>query len=186
MGTTIEHVATKQQMYQLLAAGKLGNTIPQYFNIAAWGQAPYAPYWGIRSLTPGGPCFLNVPFMQVESIVAKHYLPGTYNISMMVDQITTVTGWWEIFDAPYGLYIYGIEYPQRGTSWRELMPTQGKGYSGVVARQLLRRHLNANSLDDIDELLTTYPGHVIEFSTLKNCLGTLEHRNHIIWEVRDY
>ena len=180
-------ISNKQQMYQLLAAGKLGNTIPQYFDVAAWfGVAPAIKWWGIRSLVPGGPCFLNVPFLSVPQIVTQHYAPGTYNISMMVDQVAVVTGWWEVWDSPYGTYIYGMEYPQRGTSWRELMPSLGKGFTGIAARQLLRRHLNANSFDDIEELLTLYPNHVIEFSTTENCLGTLQHRNHIVWEVRDY
>jgi hypothetical protein len=180
-------IKTKQQMYELLAAGRLGNTVPQYFDLPTFfANAGSIRYWGIRSLTPGGPCHLNVNAYLVPSIIRQEYIPGTYNISMMVDQIYTVTAWLEIWDSPTGLVVYGIEYPPRGTSWRKDMPSMGKQYEGIAAHMLLRKHLNPNSYSDVMDMLDTYPNHIVELSALENCLGTVPHRNHITCEVRDY
>jgi hypothetical protein len=58
-----EPVATKAQMYRLLAAGRFGNTTPQFFSVEDWKASPDAaryPTWGVRTLTPGGPCRFDV------------------------------------------------------------------------------------------------------------------------------
>ncbi len=187
-------VTSKQDMYRRLAAGEFGSTIPQYFDVCDWQRhrdsARYA-YWGVRTLTPGGPCRLNchrdhVPFWAFEYERAGHAV----NISMMVDKVATVTAWLEAWDSPAGLVVEGIEYPdtEDGWTWRNSMPmpSRRQAWGGTAARMVLARHLNANSLDDVRELLERFPGHVIELSTLDRCIGTVPHRNHVTWEVRSY
>jgi hypothetical protein len=57
--------------------------------------------------------------------------------------------------------------------------------SGMVAKGLLDTFMDANSRAWADELLETYPGHVIEFSSFSRKLG-LFGWNTLFWEVRYY
>ena len=66
-------ITTKRRMHALLAAGAFGNTLPQFFTVADWSNAPDAQRysaWGVRTLTPGGPCRLNCPRNEVAATAA--------------------------------------------------------------------------------------------------------------------
>ena len=105
---------------------------------------------------------------------------------MMVDRVATVTLWADIWDSPTGLVVYGIEYPDTSRlTWRTGMPTLGRHWDGIAARHLAR-HLNPNSLEDLAAVFVQWPGHVCELSALDRCLGTVPHRNAVVWEVRLY
>lgn len=178
----------KADMYRRLTRGEFGNTIPQYFTVAEWERdaPPYAA-WGVRTLVPGGPCRLYCPRDEVRQTAERpEFAAAGVNISMMVDAIAGVTLWAEVWDSPAGLVVYGIEYPPRGASWRAEMPRRGRHWEGTAARVLLRRHLNPNSLTDLDTLRDVFPGHVYEFSAVDRCIGTVPHRNAVVWEVRNY
>lgn len=183
-------ITNKAQMYAMLAQGLLGNTLPQYFSVDEWrasGQADRYDWWGVRTLVPGGPCFLNCHRDDVEATALRpEYAAAGVNISAMVDRVCTVTMWAEVQRLPGGLYTYVLEYPPKEGSWRKLMPAGGKGYQGTAARLLLERHLNANALGDLYDLLNKYDGHVVEFSAIDICMGRLPGRNMIVWEVRNY
>lgn len=180
-------IQSKAEMYRLLSAGQLGNTIPQYFTVADWvasGDDRRYGFWGVRSQVPGGPCRLYCPAAEVAATAES--FGCAFNISMMIDAVTTVTLWADIWESPTGLVVYGIEYPQRGGSWRKLMPVEGKHWHGTAAKMILRKHLNANSLADVTELLEMYDGHVLELSATEECIGNVPHRNHTTWEIRSY
>lgn len=193
-GMTRAPVRTKAEMYRRLCAGEFGNTIPQWFDVCDWqrhGDSAKYAFWGVRTLTPGGPCRLNchrddVPFWALEYERAGHRV----NISMMVDRVATVTAWLEAWDGPTGLVVEGIECPDtaNGWTWRNSMPDPAKrrAWHGTAARMVLARHLNANSLDDLCVLLGHFPGHVVELSALDRCIGNCPHRNGVVWEVRSY
>ncbi len=175
-------VGDKDTMYRMLAAGEFGNTIPQYFDYQEWidNADLRLELWGVRSMVPGGPCRLYCPTNEVQETCRT--IGDRYNISPMIDNRYSITLWAEVWESPSGLVAYGIEYP-RG-SWRKLMPTEGEQWEGITARAMLRKHLNANSLEDLRELLDKYPSHVVELSVAEECFGTVPHRNHIVWEVR--
>lgn len=182
-------IATKAQMYPLLASGALGNTIPQYFGLHDWRfSKDFLKYdtWGVRTLKPGGPCKLYCPRNEVAKTVLEFNQPC--NISCMIDAVTTVTAWLEVWDSPLGLVVEGVEYPERGLGWRQGMPdpTRRKSWTGVQARMILRKHLNANSLEDLELLLSSYPDHVVELSACEDCFGTVPGRNAVTWEARLY
>jgi len=183
-------ITNKRDMYRLLTAGSLGNTIPQWFDVSEWERSADAgryPLWGVRSLVPGGPCRLNCPAAEVRATAERpEFQRAGVNVSAMVDAVTVVTAWLEVYDSPTGLVVYGIEYPPRGVSWREWMPTRGRHWEGTAARMVLRKHLNPNSLDDLSTVLDRWPGHVVELSAVEGCFGTVPGRNGIVWEVRNY
>lgn len=181
-------VSSKQQMYQMLSAGLFGNTTKQWYDVATWkAEAPEYHYWGVRTLQPGGPCRLFCPCDEVEVTCRQPtFVAAGINISMMIDTITNVTLWAEVYESDTGLVVYGMEYPPKKGSWRLLMPSQGRHWYGLEAKMLLRKHLWPSSLSDLEELLEKYDGHVVEFSACEDAVGVLKDRNGVVWEVRAY
>lgn len=180
-------ITSKQQMYDLLSSNRLGNTIPQYACLQDWeasGEHLVFPYWGVRTRVPGGPCRLNCPSEEVGATIESFRL-HVPNISVMISSIGRVTWLGEVWDSPGGLICSGVEHPPHVHDWRTLMRHPSL-WEGVRARKLLREHLNPNSYSDVMELLEEYPEHVVEFSVLDRCYGTIPHRNAITWEVRLY
>jgi hypothetical protein len=185
-----EAVTTKARMYHLLHGGAFGNTIRQYFDVREWlasGEPERCPFWGVRTMTPGGPCRLYCPTGEVAETAREFGWAGNaVNISAMIDAFCTVTMWADVFEGEAGLSVYGVEYPGRGANWRRDMPTRGRQFTGVNARMVLCRHLNPSSLADLDVVLERFPGHVVELSAIDRCLGTIPGRNGVVWEVRRY
>lgn len=186
-------VSNKVDMYRRLAAGEFGNTIVQYFSVEAWTAAPESKsgLWGVRSSRwPMHPAAkLNCPADEVAEYAAKHFGDGV-NISMMVDATARVSAFLEVLRTPDGLVVEGVEYPKfwDGWNWRNSMndPTRRRAWKRLSAMALLDHHLNANSREDLDRLLDQYPDHIVELSALGRCVGTIPHRNAVVWEVRSY
>lgn len=185
-------IRSKSEMYEKLHKGEFGNTVPMWFNCVKWQESPeYHIYqwWGVRCLTPGGPCFLNVTRKDVARfcnvITVAEY---DYNISPMIDRVVNVTLWANIWDSPSGLVVEGIMNPPQTASWRDLMPDPNHyiRWERSAAVALLLNHLNPNSLDDLYILLDKYPEHVVELSATEQQFGTVPGRNAVIWEVRNY
>jgi len=179
-------ITNKSQMYSLLSAGLLGNTINQYFSVAEWKDSDEyhrIPMWGVRTLTPGGPCRLYCPRDEVEATV-QSFQPHEVNISCMIDAICRVNLMADIFMGDYGLEVYGMLYPPPQANWRRDMPSLGKTYRHMHARGVLSATLTPADIEDVSELLELYPDHVIELSACDRYLGRFPRRKGIIWEVR--
>jgi hypothetical protein len=58
--------------------------------------------------------------------------------------------------------------------------------TGLMARLLVRQAMTPASYEDWCGLIARYPGHVLEVSIYDRCLGDLQHRNALVWEVRRY
>ncbi len=183
-----QSVKTKAQMYAMIQAGVFGNIVPLWFNLNDWEQSPEFhryEFWGVRSQVPGGPCFLNCPRAEVRATFLRpDFQAAVPNISIMIDRILRVHLWADVYDSEQGLVLYGIEYPPPGGSWRQLMGPQGRQYGLLESRLLLRKHLNASSLSDLEALRDLYPGHVYELSVCDRNFGTIPGRNAVLWECR--
>lgn len=183
-------VTSKNRMYPLLASGAFGNTIAQYFSVGAWrasGDSERYPTWGVRTMTPGGPCRLYCPTAEVEATAADFESKGhSVNISQMIDATVNVTLYADVYEGERGVELHCVENPGKGASWREAMPRRGKRLTGLAAKMTLARHLNPSSLADLHALLEQYPGHVVELSACDRCIGTIPGRNAVVWEVRQY
>lgn len=186
---TREPLTTKADMYAALTAGRLGNTLPQYFDVRTWARdANHAVYklWGVRSMIPGGPGAMYLDFTATLGMLTRLTTDGVpFNVSPMVYDVTLMAN---VYPSVGGLYVHYVEFPPYGVSWRDLFGTPGvaKHATGIAACNLLKCHLNPNSYDDVAGLLDLYPDHVVEFSTTANCIGLLPHRNYVTWEVRKY
>jgi hypothetical protein len=183
-------ILTKNRMYDMLSSGRLGNTVPMYFSVASWEASDdHDRYdvWAVRSLVPGGPCRLYCPCDEVAGTASSpEFRRAGVNISIMIDALTTVTCYMDVYDTNSGLVVRAVEYPGRGASWRKEMPQRGTDHKGVTAALLLDRHLNGPSREDLRALLERFPGHVVELSACARCIGTVPGRNAVVWEVRRY
>lgn len=185
----VSDVTNKADMYKRLCAGEFGNTTSQYFSLGDWEASKEYPryeYWGIRSATTAGhpKTKMYVHRDDVRDYVLLHFLTGV-NISVMVDSVRRVTAFCNAIRTENGLLVEAVLDPERGVSWRKAMLSPVSFYR-TDAVTLLRSILNANSYDDVSDLLDRYPDHVVEFSALDSCFGLIPHRNHIVWEVRKY
>lgn len=187
-------VTAKTDMYRRLAAGEFGNTIPQFFSVEEWESHPDSrrfAMWGVRSAAKSmhPACRLNCPREEVAGYARRHFSDGP-NISMMVDAVAGILAWLEVWESPTGLVVEGIEHPKTwdGWNWRNSMrdTSRRKSWSGIAAKCVLARHLNPNSVADLMSLLDECPDHVVELSALDRCIGSIGHRNGIVWEVRSY
>lgn len=175
-------ITTKDEMYRLLAAGQLGNHIPQWFSLAEWRASGHTGEVGIRAMVPGGQFHDHIPADHVLEIC--NYLTKTgqrFNISPMFRD-ADILMCAEVCQAPL---LSAFWSPAR-IHYREALRVAGKMIYGVVANRILRHFLNENSYDDLMGLLEAYPGHAIELTCYNHCCGVLPHRNAIIWEVRQY
>ena len=71
-----------------------------------------------------------------------------------------------------------------GVGMREAL-LNSKHIEGIRAMLLLRQHLDTESMDTLERLLTEYPDSVVELSTYPFAVGVLG-SNTIFWEVRNY
>lgn len=186
-------VENKRDMYTRLLAGEFGNTLPQWFDIRDWLLDPqgYKKYerWGVRSLTANDPrARLDVPRDEVAPwIVTTGLVNDGYQLSAMVDQAGSVQAELQVMKGSEpGLYVEGNLAPIAGNGqWRNHMRTP-RVWEGTRGDVLLRSLLNDNSYDDVRGLLDLYPDHVVEFTVLDVCMGTVPGRNAVVWEVRSY
>lgn len=183
MSTPRNTISNKTDMYRLLSAGHLGNTLPMWGSVAEFEAVKLRPWktYGIRSKKPRGVFNAFVPYDEVAEVCRKR--ADDYVISPMVDDIAIVTLWANVYENESGLNVEYVTHPERGVSWREGMqhPTH---VVGINARMILKHHLNSASFDDLEILLGQYRGHVVELSALDRCIGTVSGRNAVIWEVR--
>jgi len=185
------NITNKKQMYEMLRAGKFGNTVPNFATLEGWAGSSWSlsTLFGIRSGVPSGPCFLNQLPENVPAIFRDMASDGFQpNISPMVDHMRTcMINVWEASDGLRVEYVPGLN---PGLTWRDAFRDSERCIvqraDGIAAHAILSNYLNPNSLTDLWELFYEYPYHVIELTTLDRCYGTYEHRNAVVWEVRNY
>ena len=181
-------VLSKRDMYARFMRGEFGNTYPHYATVAdaiagvGGYHAATQRAWNLRDMIPGGRFFRDVPYRDMVELVPT-YRDGCMIIPTVFDieEYRTLNGECTILDS--GLYVYSSTAPGY---MRESLAAGGVGHTGSAAKAVLDVYLNENSRDDMRELLTRYPDHVIEFTCYSKCFGTLPHRNTVIWEVRKY
>lgn len=190
-----EPITSKKRMYDLLVAGRLGNTVPQFFSTWDWQASEEyqrCEYWGVRGANKSGHpgCKMNLKREEILPHLKQFFPDGGYNISVMLERIPgmKITGWFEVVRDHRGLIVSGFLNPLDENPfrvWREAFkkPNQWKDMEGIG---ILKQYLNDCSYEDLQLLLSRYTGHVIEMSALNQCYGTMAHRNACVWEVRQY
>lgn len=89
----------------------------------------------------------------------------------------------EVQETSKGLYLH---YTFAKLPMREAFEVQSLDSFNLQAKHLIKGYMNQKSQDWLDHLLTTYPGHTVEFTCFTRCWGNLEGYNTVFWEVRNY
>lgn len=184
-------ITNKRQMYALLNAGRLGNTLPRWGSVGAWraaGVCDEFPAWGVQTATGGGgPYRLHCPTAEVQETCDRFTAAGHQVwISAMVQTRIGQRLMADVTRFPDGLFVRGIVNPTREAEWRRDMPVHARTYQRTAAKLLLDWALNENSRDDLEILLDRYPDHIVELTAYEKCYGTKQGRNAVTWEVRRY
>lgn len=181
-------ITEKKQMYRLLKEGRLGNTIPQYFDLDSWDSS-LVDLWGVRSNVAGGDkrMRLNVPVDQVKSYVEKNFKPGEFNLSPMIDKYAVLKA--NLVDTDKEPFVRSLHYciNKLILPWRQNFKHCGfHSNSRYQIDAILKHHCWPSSYDMLRELLEEFPYHVIEFTITDRAVGLMPQHNVIIWEIRYY
>ena len=177
-------ILNKQTMYALQRAGRLGNAPRSWANFQEMRDSGYTGNVWVRSLVIDRPFRLS----EVSPVVALTFLmqhsiePGQYTIGEAPSNSKrTVQG--ELMRCPGGYYLY---YTTLKKPMRPALEEGGRHAVGICALTIMQTMVDPASWDDIQELLDTYDGATIEFSSFSVPVGTMPTRNTLVWEVRHY
>lgn len=177
-------VTNKVDFYQRFYAGEFGNHGPMWKSLSDWRKSRYANPIAIRTVKIGGRCDYNIPRSEVESRTAEFIRQGWKELNwsaMAPTDRTIVQGEACLLPGGLSLYVSREKLPMR-----DALRVGGRQLNGVLAHALLRGACDPDSYDQLNHLLDSYDGHVVEFSTFECCWGVIDNRNTVIWEVRKY
>jgi len=179
-------IRSKQQMYQLMERGALGNSFRIWHNVEDLIQSGFDGPLGIRCAgVPGLPYFHRLTIEQVirkvEELKCFRCPIKIYEASQ--DEYITIQG--EICEID-GLLV--AELSRAKTHQRAALVAERITYYGLQVWDVLSRVglLTEVDLNDLHMLLDTYPNHVIEFTAYEILVGQLLGRSHVVWEIRFY
>ena len=182
---------TKLEMVDKLRRGHFGNTVrtwvtwfefqtdfDQVIALHHLGGLEGRDILRMRTKVPGGKFRDHVlPFTLCRTDFDTHYLSEA-----TPDKLTIIQG--EFCDlAGVGPYLHYSRDPTnmvaalRGPNTREAR--------GIVALEILRHEMDDAGFENLQNLRTEYPGHVIEFSVFSKGVGVRGWRS-CFWECRDY
>lgn len=195
-------ILTKDENYALCHAGGYGNRIRQWSSYKALRDSGYAEPVAVRvrmGSGGGGPSQFRVPQHEVEPLMKKWC--DQYGISLNQFEFTEMADSPRILQGEYrndvleidGRVVHGAflhtfktgPMPEALKAQR-LSPEGSLTAYGLRSDLIIRNAMTPSSYEDWQELLTRYPGHVLEVSVWEQCIGDLPHRNAIVWEVRYY
>lgn len=180
-------ITTKRQTYDLYTSGAFGNKGLLWNTQAELLSSGYTGLVVIRYKEPGSSfCRYDCPFDRVSDVVSYFNQQGA-NEELMVFQPATddtkllIQG--EVTRSENYLTLY---YSTEKVKMRDALRSSGQQVEGIRALMILKHFLTPSSYEDLWMLLEKYEDAVVEFSTWESCVGDLEGRNTIVWEVRNY
>lgn len=188
-------VTTKHDFVRRYLNCEFGNRPPTWGSLEEWqadyyrrADTPWSRISGsfhIRNRNVGGKMWYNVPAHTMVPwwrSAEYYYGVGNFYITQMAPpQHTIIQG--EAALMPGGLYLY---YSTLALPMRDALRESSHSIQGIMADSLLRQHMDQYSYIQFQELLESYPDHVIEFSVYSIDCGIIPNRNTIYWEIRAY
>ena len=174
-------VVTKKDFVRRFMANEFGNRGPTWDTLAEFTQSGYSGLLHIRNRKAGGPTYYNVHSAELLNIWLKYaHNPSEFYIAAMAPTDKTT------FQGEVTIGNCGVEltYSTVVAPMREALAKNTQISQGIMALSLMRHYMDPSSYDWAQELLVTYPGHIVEFSCYSVNWGTIPHRNTVIWEVR--
>lgn len=182
----MSEIRTKREFYRLWEAGVLGNKLRTWRD-PSFAYASGAPTLGLREVgASGGGKLSIVERADLLAEASKWNDEGRRYVicEAAPDRLATIQG--EVMRAETG-WAGTLGFVKDGKRMRESMRDGDLApMAGLAVLDLLRRHLDPNSLDDLYSLLDAYPDAVVELTSYSVAVGELPRRNTIFWEVRNY
>jgi hypothetical protein len=171
-------ITTKEQMYGMYQGGAFGNRLQSWSSVAEYLESNFDGLVVIRSKTPGGVCHYGLC-----RDMARQYLtiPGLVVSELADDKKLVLQG--EVMRTPLGLHLMYSTVPK---PMRQALQQQREFATGLTAKIILESRLDAQSFDELMDMLDKYEDHVVEFSTYSVDVGCCLRRNTVFWEVRAY
>jgi hypothetical protein len=192
----VNKILTKSMNYKLCHAGGYGNRIRQWPSYAALKSSDYKDQVAMRVRMGGGgggPSAFHIPQENVPGMMRLWC--DTYGISPDQFEFTEMADSPRILQGEYrndvvevdGCVVHGVfRHSFKSGPMPEALKAESFTSYGLKSDLLIRNAMTQASYEDWQELLTLYPGHVLEVSVWEQCIGDLPHRNAIVWEVRMY
>jgi hypothetical protein len=167
----------------------LGNKLRSWSNISDVPSAEEGLRIMVRSTVPGIPLPLtDATYAQVVKFLKHWKTPEALHFNECApDDEVLFQG--EVMRGYLGRMEFRGCFPKLGILQRMRDCLEGTCVNhmrGFEVTCMLRRYLSPAAYNDVEELLETYPDHVIELTAYLNDLGWARGRNVIIWEVRNY
>lgn len=186
-------VLTKTDFARRYKSGEFGNGSPTWDNpteflLGGVGEALDQLYH-LRNRVKGGPTYYDLERRELLRLWGSIANPDSYYVSAMCPtHLTIIQG--EVSQVAYGESYkpagIGLYYSTVAKPMRAALEEDARQVYGIEAVTILRHYFNARSYEWLQVLFDRYPGHVVEFTTLSTCWGTLPGFNVIFWEVRNY
>jgi len=179
-------IKNKIECYTLYESGFFGNKIRTWNTLQKVLDSNHQGTVSIRSKKISWKTKFNIPVQELPTLI-NYLKKQNINVSELTfnetppDHHLIFQG--EIMRTPNGLYFL---YSNEKAPMKIALRKQSKSITGIQTQNLLKAHLDPNSLNNIFELLDLFPNDIIEFSTFSINLGNIKGRNTIIWEVRGY
>jgi hypothetical protein len=183
------NINTKEQFVRLYQRGVFGNRAPTWDGWHDWciehlGKNKMELFH-IRNRVAGAKTWYDVPKFKMAdmwAIACEEFDSSQLYISAMAPTEQTILQG-EVQQTHRGLSLF---YSTIAKPMRPSLLEGGRQVYGLTAVQLLRQHMCSTSYDWLQELLTTYDGHIVEFSCYAVNWGTVPSVNTVWWEVRQY
>lgn len=168
----------KVQHYELYLKGVYGNKPLAWRNGAEMWESGYRGCCTVRGRTANSGCSIRQYGVPAEE--ARHS-EGFIN-ETMPDDFLLIQG--EFQQDIRHLYVHYSRI--KGISNQAALQGPGSEHAwGIKARRILQYFMDANSYGNVDRLLTSFQGAVVEFSTFSKPVGDFRW-NTVFWEVRNY
>ena len=177
----------KRDFLAAQAAGLTGNHLQTWATVTEYQASDFRRQVGLRSRIVGSRLnrFYIWPHEMddalAEAVSLDISIDSLYvNESPPQPEHVIIQG--EVTRNEHGLYIF---YSTAGEVMRVALKT-AVAVTGLKAKAILEYHMPAADLDDLYDIMDSYPESVIEFTIYDSKVGKIPNRRCLIWEVRNY
>lgn len=186
----METVNYKTHMYELYNAGVFGNRLRTWPTLKEMRLSGYTGKIGLRYSGPiTGPRPFRTNMTEREAldefgVWCARGVSSAYIVWCEAADPQRVVIQGDVKREPGGLHVL---YSRDKGDWRQAMKSASARTSctGIVAQLLLQHFMDPYSWEDLQVVLDRFDS-IIEFSVFDHDLGTIPHRNTVIWECRNY
>lgn len=181
-------ILTKKQMYALYESGAFGNHLRLWSDLDSFLKSDYQGSFTLRyrGTSPGYFGLYNITRETLQDRLSEAAKEKPLELARITvnesapDDRLLIQG-----EVQRGIYGLELTYSQEKVKMRIGMENPSFA-TGLKAVLILKHFMSPDDWDDLNLLLDTYEGAVVEFSTYEMDLGSCPHRRTIFWEVRHY